>query len=466
MSKLNIVVGGGISGLLASLIFSEIYNKKVLLIEKENKLGGLLKCFNYGKYGLFDYGMHTMYKSGIQELDNLLISLLPKEEWLFLDGNKRDLAGTIFNGKIQYNSPYPDLRNLSEEEFEKCKSDLLKTIDNPKRISINNSWDYLNSKFGLEISQIIDGIIKKIFGHPAIELSEFAPNIINLSRVIIFSEEIFSKMIDSNIYRENIAWPEQRTLPLNYQSGNGSYYPLNYGIFRIINSLEERLIKSGVKIIKESEVKELEIINNQVEKIKISDKGVSKEITNIEDFIWTSGLPPLAKLINIDLNPHGFDPPKKIVILNLLLKEKPLMKDLYYLYNYELNSKIFRITDFSNYCPKSKRKGLWPLSVELLYDQNIPSEIEIYKDTIMELINLGVIKSFDSIEFRSVERLRTGSPMPTNKNFNNLRNIRNSIKNFEIRNLHFLGILSEKNIFFQRDVVSSTWSKINHICQK
>ena len=161
------------------------------------------------------------------------------------------------------------------------------------------------------------------------------------------------------------------------------------------------------------------------------------------------------------MSSYSFDIPKRLVIVNLLLNRKPLMKDLYYLYNYELNSKIFRITDFSNYCPNAKRSKLWPISIELLYDKDMPDDNNIIKDTIKELIFNRVIDSIDNIEFKVVEKLKTGSPMPTINNFENIKNIRDSIKNLEIHNLHLLGILSEDNIFFQRDVINSTWNKIN-----
>ena len=92
------IVGGGIAGLLSALILAEVKKYNVVIVERESQIGGHLRCTNYGKYGIFDCGMHNMYETGIDDLDDLLLGLLPKNQWQYLDGVGRDLAGTVFNG--------------------------------------------------------------------------------------------------------------------------------------------------------------------------------------------------------------------------------------------------------------------------------------------------------------------------------------------------------------------------------
>lgn len=50
--------------------------------------------------------------------------------------------------------------------------------------------------------------------------------------------------------------------------------------------------------------------------------------------------------------------------------------------------------------------------------------------------------------------------MPSQSNFRNLSEIRDRIAATKINNLTVLGILSEENVFFQRDVLAQVWNKI------
>ena len=102
MNKKYVIAGSGVSGMLSALILlKHTKGENIYLIEKNAELGGLLRKFDYGEeYGTFDYGMHNMLETGIEELDSLLFGLLPENEWQVLDQDKRDLAGIFFNGKF------------------------------------------------------------------------------------------------------------------------------------------------------------------------------------------------------------------------------------------------------------------------------------------------------------------------------------------------------------------------------
>lgn len=459
MQNVDVVVGGGIAGLLAALLQVERTGRRVIVIEREDQVGGLLRCFNYGEFGVFDYGMHNMYETGITPLDELLFSLLPKDDWQLLERGARDLAGAIFNGSVQHNSPFPDLRSLPRKQWESCLLAFFRLLESQACECHENAWDFISTRFGEPIAEIIDMVLLKQFGKPARELAPFATRLTTLSRVVMFSEGPFANLMESSTLRDRFAWPEQRTLPAHWESGRRAYYPRKYGIYRVIRALLARLQGAGVQVLTGAKVQSLDVDEGRIKGLTV-DHGMSRRHIAPHKIIWTSGLQPIAQLLGLNLSGYRFDPPRKIVVVNLLLRQWPQMGDLYYLYCYELGCQTFRVTNFGAYCEGAYRAGGWPVSVELLLDGPVPDNKSIRRLALDELKRFKVIASEEDIIFSAVEPLAVGFPMPTVNNFKALADIRVGISAAKVSNLTLLGVLSDENIFFQRDVLAQTWNKL------
>ena len=75
-----VISGAGITGLVSALLLSQKYKgENIYIVDKNQEAGGLLRRFNYGSWGSFDYGMHNMLETGIAQLDELLWDLLDRK---------------------------------------------------------------------------------------------------------------------------------------------------------------------------------------------------------------------------------------------------------------------------------------------------------------------------------------------------------------------------------------------------
>lgn len=455
----NVIVGSGISGLIAGLLLSK-KGKKVIIVEKDQHVGGLLKSFNYGDFGFFDYGMHNFLETGIPEIDQSILNLFPLEDWNILEGKKRDIAGAYFNGKIQFNSPYIDIRHFDA----KYLSNLWKHFEQSEineHEPAKNAEEYIKERFGSELSELTTHIaLKKIFQTSPKNLDVAAIHLTPLSRLVISDEDQTLQSYRSEFLRERIAFPEQRNLPLELSSGRRGFYPKQFGIFRVAHALEKEIISNGGTILTSSSIKNISISQNKIDKITIDNKGGIKEIEDVNSLIWTANIFSLGNVLDYSFKGYKYDQPLKTYVINLLVDTKPKLGDLYYFFCYEQGFKTFRLTNYSAYCSNAIRDGLYPLSLELLID---PSEdmslTEIKKTAFKELKHFNILEENTSIKFSRAEKLSSGIPMLTINNTISLKSVRNRIKKDQINNLIIAGVSPDENIFFQTEVLKDIYNK-------
>ena len=128
----TVIVGSGVSALMLARMIRKYKNKntEIIIIEREERIGGQFGSVNYGEHGYFDYGMHIYYECCIPEIDELFTSLLHDNDWNILIGNLKDAAEIYVNSKLQTLCPYVDLRKFPENKLRAYIADLFFTIRN------------------------------------------------------------------------------------------------------------------------------------------------------------------------------------------------------------------------------------------------------------------------------------------------------------------------------------------------
>ena len=459
----QVVVGGGISGLLAALLLAESgKHAQVHLVEREAEIGGLLRSFDYGEYGRFDYGMHNMYETGIAELDALLLGLLPEQDWQLLKGEKRDVAGLFFNGHLQFNSLYMDLRKLPRDVYERCMAGFFANLGPDDGRTADNAYHYAAKRFGKPITDLaVAPAIGKLFKRDAAEMDVMASMLTSIDRVILFDEQQMRDLMKSSLLGARLAYTEQRNLPPERSSGRMGYYPRSYGMYQVVDAFRRRLLAAGARIVTGAQVRRIGREGTRITEIDIAYGSSVETIVNVAGMYWTAGLPALAPLLGISLQGVAFDRPLRTVAVNLLLDRDTKMEDLYYFYCYDRGLDTFRVTNFSGYCAGARRAGGTPICVELLVE-DVGNEVHDYAgQALKELEHFDILAPGTKPLFIKAEPLAYGFPMPTLRNVAALHSMRERIDGQGIANLFKLGILAEPKLFFQKDVVAHTFRSVS-----
>ncbi len=467
--KINIIVGGGLSSLMiAKMIRKYKYpNAEITIVERENNIGGQFNSTSYGENGYFDFGMHIYYDSCINEVDSLLIDVMPKEDWNIMEGNYKDAAGIFFNGKLQVDFPYPDLRNIPIEKKKEYIADLFLNIEKTinKNLGDNaNAYQMLKFHFGKLITDdIFVPILEKLYNQHPSNLAEIATIITKIDRIALFEEDVVLDFMKSSEIRSRICFTNQYTLPALRKNSQRAIYPKEYGWYKVIEKFKTSLEAEGVKFYTSTTVSDLKIDNNNITSLTISNNEGVKEYNNIEKVYWTAGLPSLSSILKLDFSHLKFDKQlNKAYYINFLFDKEPKMDKLYYFYCFDKGYRTFRVTNYFNYCKTANKNRGYPVCVEFWANENDPKEdSEIINLALKELNSFGVINDEYKVLFSVANKEHgAGFPLPTITNINNMSEVREKIKTQNIGNLIPCGVHSSKNIFFISDVLKDAYHKL------
>ena len=467
-SKKTIIVGSGLSALMMARMIKKYRDPMadIVILEKEEQVGGQYGSINYGEYGYFDIGMHIIYETCIPEIDNLFEDLLPEEDWIILDNNYKDIAGIYVNGRLQTDTPYVDLRNSSPEKWREYIAELFQVIRENKHKSLPDSptsYDLLVHHFGKKITdEIFVPILEKLyFKHPS-ELAEIANKFTTINRLALFDSSTMLDLMQSEEIRARICYPDQLTMPTYRQNTQKGFYPRKYGMHRVISRFREQLEMEGVSFMTSCSINKLQRTEHRIDSVEVKDKTGNLSVLSVKELFWTAGLPGLAAVLGIPVKDLTFEKKKTSdVYVNLLFDKKPEMGDLYYFYPFDKEFRSFRVTNYTNYCPSAAGERGFPMCVEFWAREEDEKTTEnLILLATNELKAFGVIDDSYKVLFGKVESTMAGFPLPSVTNINTMNTINQRINDAGISNLTATGVLTGKNVFFIKDVLIDTYKKV------
>lgn len=429
----------------------------IIIIESSNQLGGQFKSIEYPNGAMFDQGMHIYYETEIREIDEAFLDILPSHEWHYLTENNKDIAGIFFNGKLQINTPYPDLRSYSAVRKERFIHSLFQNVEKPIPANFSNMYELLTYHFGFRIAEeVFEPILRKLYSLNANELDPLAFRLTALNRVVLFSEQATEDLMKSEYLRARIAFPNQLELPISRKSRSRGLYPRVFGFGKIIKSLVLSLQKSGVVFLLNTRIKDVVLEDSKIKYLSC-DNQMELQIEVHNGVIWTADVFGLLKTMGQPVESKiefGF---KRYV--NISLNSEPKMGDLYYFYNFDEISGIFRVTNYSSYCADAMKNGTFPLCIEY-WIHNEMKEEEIITKVIDDLIKMEIIDSTAQILFAEVSPQPILFPNPSVEAMESIRNAVAVLDGKGIKNLILVGPLTSKDSFFLHEVLKSGYKQL------
>ena len=450
----HVVVGGGISGMLAAFLLKRRYpNQPVRLVERDRQLGGLLRSFDYGEHGRFDFGVHTMYDTGMDELDQLLYSVEPEGGWNRLQGYGRDFGGAWFAGKLHTNTAYLDLRSLGAEQHSRLVAAFFNEAAWGSAPTADGFVDFFSARYGKTICQeVLCPLIGKFTGVSAEQSHRLAGRVVPFERLAMLEAGAMEALMEASEMRARIAHPDQKKLPAKWVPQRQAYYPTQYGMYRYIAALEQRLLDLGVDVIKTAKIDSLSDRSMSV------TAGSQKVVLEFDELVWTTHPIGLASLLNIDISDLKGDPARTTVIASYWLNAEPNCSGLYYAFSYDPNMKTHRFSCPHYFCPVSTVVGKYRLISELVGGPE-DSAMDWTAQATKELIQMGVFLR-ENIEFARAEIIPGGYPTLSTRNVQNIVELRNRIELTAPGSIRFLGMLAKNDLFFQTDIMAHVYKEL------
>jgi len=406
-----LIVGAGISGLTISYKLAQ-KGYDVTLIEKEDRIGGLTRSFNYDRF-TFDIGPHRFYTLD-KEILKFIFQISEIEDLLKID---RKSKIWLFNKYFRW--PF-DIYNLFKLPPSTIKSILKDHLRKDSGIDKNDSFE-------VYIKKVYGSTIYDIFFKPYTEkFLRLPPNDIDASWAILsIDRALIDKRININslfLLIKTAIFPKLNVV---------FHYPKKEGIQYFCRNLCKRLEKFDVKILLNSQVNRIIKLNRNINRIYVNNNMFDPDIV-----IWTAPIDVLANLLNLPSYDLRY---LSTLCYNICLNRK-IKVNAQWCYYGSKDICFNRLTfpqNFSKYNAHAKQSSICVEVTCYKNDRRWDRSALLIDRIVKDLIKVNIIKDSSEIENINIEKIENTYPVYT-KNFNQrLDKLKKQISTY--KNLFLLG---------------------------
>ena len=408
-----VVVGGGISGLVAAKLLKKKFDH-VIMAEAAPECGGLLRSVQDEAGHSYDQGTHIPDLTGIDEIDELVFGNAENQQknWAHLQELR---SGNYFNGRWNLETQSVSITDLDKAVRERIEQDI---IDNTSTTPSANLHNYLSNRFDdFTVNKIFLPIFKKLYGD-SILLEQMAADVgggkfflFGLERLVAFDQEIAAELKKDRIFDSKLSFHTHQEfreyMARVAPSSPGYLYPKgNNGIGVKISQILNALQQDGVEIHTSTSVAKINAEGDQIKSVVLS---THEDEINCDYLFWT--VPPI-----LALKAAGQEIVQRKVstrcsnIFHYCL-DQPLLNDQsQFLWSWDKDNPIFRITLYDNFRTQAPA-GEHLITTECL--SNADDANEITSNIVFEhLKKMNIVAEHSNIISRTEQRLKTAFPVP------------------------------------------------------
>lgn len=360
------VIGGGPVGLMCALYLARRRQLPVIVVEQQAAVGGLYASVNT-PWGHVDQGVHIPKLSGVEPMDSLYFDALPVKDWQIFHGPHKDIAGNLFAGKLHHGSQFPDLRSLPPEDFIACTAGLFANAAPayPDIGDVATMEAYLVARFGARCAAtVFEPIARKFWGQPLSAMAPAAARLVYMARVVTHGLAAAASLKQSPALDAIIGFPDQMAAPAQaFTHALPALYPRSFGLSAVVDGLVRELKKEKAEFMTSTETQALDVADGRIAAIRVA-RGTGIERVAVSNVVWTSPVPPLARLLGASGGPMP-DAPVPHRIVHLFLDQPPATGNLYWFCSYDPGDHMVRVSSPHAYCANAASEGVFPICVEM-----------------------------------------------------------------------------------------------------
>lgn len=454
-----LIVGAGLAGLMiAKRLLEKVPGEQIMLIEKNSQPGGLLAGITYPENGLyFDQGTHLFRESSSPEVDQFMMSVIPEADLLLYPPSAGGLAGSVFNGQLQSNSHFPDLRG--HPACRQIMSAIMAHVQSETPIvPILHRQSMLEIGYGrfgqCYTDSVLAPVLANMYQRPAEQLAGFAALLPGLTRLVGLDSDEWQQHCDNPRFRELIAVPDQREMPMGYSNPQRRYYARGGGTKTFIKGIVGYLERAGVTLQCEASISYHDLGSGKV--VWTDATGVTQE-QSVDVLFFATGVVGAAHVLGIDLQSFGFERPLPHRLVHVQLAHRT-DSDLCYFYGLDPGLDFYRVTNYGAFSgnPLDRR-----LTIEVLGDRGMDDAL-LVETLLLQLHLVGFLRA-NTVDFFRVENLGMGFPLPTLKNLDAMHRLGVHLREVLPDSVQLFGIGAGDGLFFQNEITTDVHQRMGQL---